>query len=68
VSGTPVAVVVEVLEKLVAGDLLAAGNDVRQPTIRQFDAVTFAALAAEFETELRTADIDVLVAHRRQAE
>ncbi len=61
-------VLVDVLEQLLAGQLLASADDLRQPAIVDRDRVMDAALAPEAEFQARAPDPGVPVAHCRQAE
>jgi hypothetical protein len=60
------AVIVDVLEQLLAREFLAPADDLRQPPIIKVDRTPHAALPAELETETRTANGDVIVAQRCQ--
>ena len=62
------AVVVDVLEELLAGQVLAAPDDRRQPAVAQADLVLLAGLAAEPEPDRGPVDRGVAVLERRQAE
>jgi hypothetical protein len=59
----PLPIVVDVLEEVLAGELLAGAHDARQPAITQRRAVPLAALAAIFEDDLCAREVDVAVAH-----
>ena len=56
------------LEQVVAGDVPAGTDDLRQGAVIQIDLVLDPALAPERETQAPTADVDVAVAQRRQSE
>ena len=60
------AVGVEVLEELLAGDCLAALHDSRQAAVPDTDLVPDPALAAEVEAQGRAGDIHVAAAQGRQ--
>ena len=68
VDHLPFTAFVDVLEQLVAGQIAACLDDLRKPPVLEIDGVPDAALAAELESHLRSADLRVLVAHRRQPE
>ena len=57
-----VAVVVEVLEELVAGDVFATLDDVGEAPVLEADGVVDAALALKGEGDLGAVHLDVLVA------
>ena len=59
----PLAFLVDVLEQLLAGDLLAGAHDAGEAAIAQRRAVQPAALAAVFEDDLGAREVDVAVAH-----
>ena len=59
----PLAFLVDVLEELLAGDLLAGAHDAGEAAIAQRRAVQPAALAAVFEDDLGAREVDVAVAH-----
>ena len=67
VDGVVVAVVVEILEELVAGDVDAALDDVGEAAVVEIDGVVDAAFALEAEGDVRAVDFDVLVAHGGEA-
>src|SRR5664279_457698 len=62
------AIVVDVLEELLAGHRLAAANDARHPRIVERHLVLLAALAAKAQPQSAARDGGVAVAQRRQAE
>jgi hypothetical protein len=62
------AIVVEVLQQVLAGQLLAAGDDPRQPPVAEVDLVRLAALAREPEPDPRPVDARVPVAEGGQPE
>jgi hypothetical protein len=62
------AVLGDVLEQLVARQLLAAANDACQPLIANADLVLLAALAREAKPQLRAVDVHVPRAHGREPE
>src|SRR4051812_19710378 len=62
------AVVVDVLEQFVAGEIAAGLDDLREARVVELDGVRDAALAAEFEAHLAAADLGVPIAHRRQSD
>jgi len=68
VDHLPFAAFVDVLEQLVAGQIAACLDDLCEPPVLEIDGVPDAALAAELESHLRSVDLRVLVAHRRQPE
>lgn len=61
-------VVVEVLKKFLAGNVLAAFDDFGEAWVVQFDLVHLAAFAAKFEAHLAAADAHMAIAHRREPE
>ncbi len=63
----PRAIGVDVLEQLLAGELLDLSHQRREAAIPHVDLVLLAALAAEGEADLGAGDLDVAVPHRRQA-
>jgi hypothetical protein len=63
-----IAVLVDVLEELVAGQLAAGFDDPREPRVSQIDRVLDAALAAEFEAHRGAADRRVPIAHLLQSD
>jgi hypothetical protein len=62
------AVLVQVLEQLLAGQVLAARHDARQARVRDFNVIDLAALAPEPKANPLRADVGVAVAHGGQAE
>src|SRR4051794_39475658 len=65
-DGLALAVVVDVLEQLVAGEIAAGFDDLREARVVELDRVRDTALAAEFETHFAAANLGVPIAHRRQ--
>src|SRR5437867_858576 len=60
------ALVVDVLEELVTGQLLTVTDHTGQPSIREVDSMTLPSLAAELEAQRGTLNGDVLGAQRRE--
>ena len=59
---------VDVLKEHLAGQLLAALDHARHPTVGDAELVLDSTLASKDEPDRRAADLDVPVAQRRQAE
>src|SRR5581483_4557300 len=59
---------IEILEQLVARQVLALLHDASEPPVGDRDGVVDAALAAESELELRALDLDVAAAERGETE
>ena len=59
---------VEILEQLVAWQILATLNDPRQAPIGELDMVLFAALATKMKSHTGPSDSHVMIAQGRQAE
>ena len=68
VDQLPLTGFVDVLKELVAGQIAACLDDLREPPVLEIDGVPDTALAAELEAQRRSVDLRVLVAHRRQTE
>src|SRR3546814_2673514 len=62
------ALLVDVLEQLLTGDVLARLDDPREPPVAQFDLLALAALRPKLEDQFRAVDVDMPVPHRGQAE
>jgi hypothetical protein len=61
-------ILVEVLEELLAREVLAAADDAGEPAVADVHLLELAALAAELEPKRRSGDADVSVTHRGQPE
>jgi hypothetical protein len=68
VDDLPFTGFVDVLKQLVARQIAARLDDLRETAVLEIDGVTDAALAAELEAYVRAVDLRVLVAHGRQTE
>src|SRR3546814_18981175 len=62
------ALLVDVLEQLLTGDVLARLDDPREPPVAQFDLLALAALRPKLEDQFRAVDVDMPVPPRGQAE
>ena len=60
--------VVDVLEQVLTGKVLAARDDPAQPPVRHLDTVPLSGLADEAEPQRRAIDLRVAIAERGQAE
>jgi hypothetical protein len=67
-TSSDLAVLIDVLEQLLAGQLLAAADERGEATIAQADLVGGSGLAAEAETDARALDSGVSVTQRGQPE
>src|SRR5713226_228762 len=68
INALPLAVVIDVLEKLLARKFLAALDDFRQPPVIEIKLKFHAALAAKCEMNFCSSDFDMFGAHGGQSE
>src|SRR3546814_5240899 len=62
------ALLVEILEQFLAGNVLAGFDDPREPAVAQLDLLALPGLRPKLEVHGRAIDVDMPVAHRGQAE
>src|SRR5271154_6411383 len=58
---------VDILKQFVTGDILAALNDLRQPSISDIHRMSHAALSLKFEGDSGSVDSDMFAPHRSQS-